>query len=208
MFKAVLNQTLSLAFRKGGGAMGALAFYVIVFTLFTFALGPEGMLRDALAVMCVALLLSSVIAVPHIFERDYEDGMLEQYLLQPIMLEVIIGAKLLGMWVVQLLPILLIAPLLCLMAGLDVAESSELLWRLFLLSPSMAAIATLTAALTIGSKRGGVLPALISLPLSIPLIIFAAGVHGNGAMLLLAAFAFASVPLTCFVSAALIRVVD
>jgi heme exporter protein B len=208
MFSAVLNQTISLAFRKGGGAMGALAFYVIVFTLFTFALGPEGMARDALAVMCVALLLSSVIAVPHIFERDYDDGMIEQYMLQPTMLELLVGAKLLATWVVQLLPILLIAPLLCLMAGLDADVSSELLWRLFLLSPSMASIATLTAALTIGSKRGGVLPALISLPLSIPLIIFAASVDGSGAVLLLAAFAFASVPLSCFVSSALIRVVD
>lgn len=208
MFSAVLKQTLSLAFRKGGGAMGGLAFYVIVFTLFTFALGPEGIARDALAVMCVALLLSSVIAVPHIFERDYDDGMLEQYLLQPIALELIVLAKLIGMWLVQILPILLVAPLLCMMAGLDAEQGGDVLWRLCLLSPSIAAIVTLTAALTIGSRRGGVLPALISLPLAIPLVIFAASVGGSGAILLLLAFACASVPLACFVSATLIKAVD
>lgn len=208
MFSLILTQTITLAFRKGGGAAGGLAFYLLVFALFTFALGPQGILRDALPVLCVALLLSSVIAIPHIFERDYDDGMLEQFQLQPIALEWVVLAKLVGLWVVQLLPIVLITPLLCIMAGVDIGQGAQITARLALLSPSVAGIAVFTAAITLGSKRGGILPALVSLPLTIPLVIFAASVNGAGAILLLTAFAFAALPLACFVGAVLVRMVD
>jgi heme exporter protein B len=205
MFNLVLTQTIKLSFRKGGGALGTLAFYLIVFTLFTFALGVEAMREYALAVMCVGLVLASVTAQPLIFERDEEEGMLEQFVLKSPALELVVLAKLIGGWIVQLLPILLLMPLFAAMAGLDGEQTKEISMRLALLSPSISAIAVLTAAFTLGSKRGGLLPALISLPLLMPIVIFASSIGGNGALLLLAAAALVSVPFSCYVSATLLR---
>ena len=205
MFNLILTQTIKLSFRKGGGAMGCLAFYIIIFTLFAFALSPEAMREYALAVMCVSLVLASVTAQPLIFEQDEEDGMIEQYILKADALEWVVLAKFLGQWVVQLLPILLTLPLLAMMAGLPAAQALETCLRMLLLSPSIVAIAVFTAALTLGSKRGGLLPALVSLPLLVPLVIFASSLEGQGAALLLAAFACVSVPFSSYVSAALLR---
>jgi len=205
MFSLVLNQTIKLAFRKGGGAMGCLAFYIIIFTLFTFALAPEAMREYALAVMCVSLVLASVTAQPLIFEADFEDGMLEQYVLKAPLLEAVVLAKLVGQWMVQLLPVLVIMPLLGVMAGLDGRYSAEIFMRMLLLSPSIAALGVMTAAFTLGSRRGGLLPALLMLPLLMPLVIFASSMGGQGAWLLLAASALVSVPFSCFVSAAILR---
>jgi len=206
MFSLMLGQTIKLAFRKGGGAFGTLAFYIIVFTLFAFALSPEAMKHYALAVMVVALVLASVTGQPLIFERDHEEGMLEQYVLKASSLEAVIFAKLVGQWVVQLLPILVTLPLLMMMAGLENKEAYDAMLRMILLSPSIAAIGVMTAAFTLGSRRGGLLPALISLPLLMPIVIFASSVGGAGAVLLLAAAALVSVPFSCFVSAAVVRI--
>lgn len=206
MFSLVLTQTIKLAFRKGGGAFGTLAFYLIVFTLFTFALSPEALKDYALAVLAVAMVLASVTAQPLIFERDYEEGMLEQYVLKSPALEVVVLAKLIGQWAVQFLPILMTMPLLTMMAGLDSEHSQEVAIRLALLSPSIAAISVLTAAFTLGDNRGGLLPALIMLPLLMPIVIFASSMSGAGALLLLAAAALASVPFCCYVGAAVLRI--
>lgn len=206
MFKLVFTQTITLAFRKGGGAWGCLAFYVIVFTLFAFALSPEAMREYALAVLVMALVLASVTAQPLIFERDEEEGMLEQYVLKSPALEGIVLAKLIGQWVVQLLPILLTLPLMTLMAGLEEEPARAVMWRMLLLSPSVAAIGVLTAAFTLGDKRGGLLPALIMLPLLMPIVIFASSIGGAGTLLLLGAAALVSVPFSCYVSAAILRI--
>ena len=204
MFGILLAQTVRLSFRKGGGAFGTLAFYIIVVTLFTFALGPEAMGRHSGAVLCVAMLLAFVTALPLMYERDYEDGTLEQFLLQPVLLEFIALAKICGQFVSVILPLIVISPLLALTAGLTAEQMTPVLLRLCLASVSITAIGSVAASLTIGARRGGLLQALIMLPLYIPVLIFAAG-GGEGAILLLTGMAFASLPLSCFVSAALIR---
>lgn len=204
MFGLILQQTVQLAFRKGGGALGTVAFYVIAMTLFTFALGPDIMTQYAGAAMAVAMLLASLIALPLIYERDYEDGTLEQLLLSPAMLEVIALAKICGQWLAIALPILIASPLIALMCNLPWEELQRSWWLLLLASPSMVAIGSIGAALTIGTKRGGLLQALIVLPLYIPLLIFAAS-GGEGAPLILAAILCASVPVSCYVSALLLR---
>ena len=207
MFFLILTQTLTLSLRKGGGALGTLGFYILVFTLFAFAMGPEGISEFALPVMCVALLLAHTLSLPLLYERDFEDGTLEQYLLAPMALELLVLAKCIGQWMVQLLPILLMLPLLGIMANVSAQTNIENCMRLLLISPSLIAIGSLTAALTLGSKRGGILPALISLPLTIPLVIFGCS-SGTGAMLMLTAFALGSVPLSCWLSAAILRMAD
>ena len=204
MFALILTQTIRLSFRKGGGAFGTLAFYIIVVTLFTFALGPEAMGRHIGAVLCVALLLSFVTSLPLMYERDFEDGTLEQFLLQPVMLELLALAKICGQFFSTVAPLIVISPLLAITAGLAPGQIWPVLLRLALASVSVAAIGSIAAALTIGARRGGLLQALIMLPLYIPVLIFAAA-GGQGSMLFLAGIACASLPLSCFVSAALIR---
>src|SRR5271154_4227021 len=127
MFLLILTQTIKLAFRKGGGGLGACAFYIIIVTLFTFALGPEGMRTHAGAAMCVALLLSTVTALPLLYERDFEDGTLEQFLLQPMLLEWLALAKICGQWLASIAPLLAVSPLLALMASLDVVQTLQVL---------------------------------------------------------------------------------
>jgi heme exporter protein B len=204
MFNLLLTQTLQLAFRKGGGTLGTVAFYVIIVTLFTLALGPEFMANHAGAVMAASMLLSSLIAMPLMFERDYEDGTLEQLLLAPAPLEIITLAKITGQWLAIAVPILLASPLVAVLAGLSFNHMSKAFLLLCLASPSMVAVSAIGAAITLGVKRGGLLQALIVLPLYIPILIFAA-TGGQGAILFLSAILCASIPLSCYVTAALIR---
>lgn len=208
MFSLILKQTITHAFRKGGGAMGTAAFYIIIVTLFTFALSPETMAHYAGAVMAAAMLLSSLIALPLFYERDFEDGTLEQYLVQPVMLELLVLAKIAGGWLAIALPILMVSPLLAMFSGLAFEQAQSALLSLLLASPSIVAVGSLAAALTIGVKRGGLLQALIILPLYMPILIFAASAGGQGATLFLTAILLASLPLSCFVSAWLIRAAE
>lgn len=205
MFGLILTQTVMHAFRKGGGALGTAAFYIIIVTLFTFALSPETMAQYAGAVMAAAMLLASLIALPLFYERDYEDGTLEQYLLQPVMLELLVLAKIAGTWLAIALPIVIVSPLLAMSSGLTSEQTQTALTSLLLASPSIVALGSIAASLTIGVRRGGLLQALIILPLYIPILIFATSIGGQGAPLFLAAMLLASLPLSCFVSAWLIR---
>lgn len=204
-FWLVLTQTVQLAFRKGGGGFGTMAFYIIVVTLFTFALGPEPMREHASAVMCVALLLSVVTALPLFYERDFEDGTLEQYLLQPAMLEILVLAKICGQWLACIVPILLVSPLLAVMANLDGGQIAHAVVLLVLASPTVVALGSVAAALTLGSRRGGLLQSLVVMPLYIPVLIFTTAGAEGGAWFL-AGMLFAALPLSCYVSAALIRI--
>ena len=209
-FFLILKQTVQLAFRKGGGAFGTVACYVIIVTLFTFALGSESMQEHAGAAMCIGLLLSIVTSLPLFYERDHEEGTLEQFLLLPVMLELLVLAKLIGQWLASIAPILLISPLLAVMANLDGVHIQQAMIMLMLASPTIVSIASIGGALTLGSRRGGLLQALIVMPLYIPVLIFAGTSPDfsgeRGAIFLLSGMMFAFVPLSCFVSAALIRI--
>lgn len=206
MFSLMLKQTVSLAFRKGGGAFGACAFYIIIVVLFTFALGPEAMAANAGAVMCVGLLLASVSTLPLFYERDHEDGMLEQLLLQPVVLEWLVFAKIAGQWISSVLPMLVVSPLLAVTANLDSGQTWHAMGMLLLASPTVVALGSIAAALTLGSKRGGLLQALVVMPLYVPVLIFAASSGEQGALWFLTGMLLGSLPVSCFVSAALIRV--
>lgn len=204
-FWLILTQTLTHAFRKGGGALGTVAFYVIIVTLFTFALGPDTMAMHAGAVMAAAMLLASLIALPLMYERDHEDGTLEQLLLAPVTLELLVLAKIAGTWLAIAIPMLLVSPLVAALYGLSLPDIQAIWVQLLLASPSMIAVGSVGAALTIGARRGGLLQALIVLPLYIPLLIFAASGDGPETAVLLTAISCASVPLSCLISAALLR---
>lgn len=205
MFLLILTQSLLQSFRRGGGAFGACAFYIIIVTLFAFALSPETLSKHAGAVMCVAMLLSTITAMPLLFERDYEDGTLEQYLLWPVALELLMLAKIAGQWLAVTLPIIIISPLVAMFSGLEVPVAIQAMLQLFLASFSMIAVSSIASALTLGAKRGGLLQALITLPLYVPILIFAASGGGAGALMFLGAIALISIPLACIVCSTILR---
>lgn len=209
IFLLIITQSLKLSFRKGGGALGACAFYIIVVTLFTFAIGPQAIKQYAAAVMCISMLLATITTLPLLFERDYEDGTLEQFLLQPVLLELLVFAKICGQWCSHIIPILAVSPLLAVMADLSFEQTLHTMLILLLASPTMVALGAIGAALTIGSKRGGLLQALVVMPLYIPALIFASAGEQSGGqegILFLGGMLCASLPLACYTSCALIRV--
>ncbi|MCE2926838.1 MAG: heme exporter protein CcmB [Rickettsiales bacterium] len=208
MFQLVLSQSISQSFRRGGGAFGACAFYIIIVTLFAFALSPDTLSKHAGAVMCVAMLLASITAMPLLFERDHEDGTLEQYLLWPVALELLMLAKIAGQWIAVTLPILLASPLMAMFAGLEFETALSAMLQLLLASFSMIAVGSIAAALTLGARRGGLLQALITLPLYVPILIFASASSGAGILLFLSAMALVLWPLSCFVCGAILRIVS
>ncbi|MDX1655254.1 MAG: heme exporter protein CcmB [Candidatus Competibacteraceae bacterium] len=173
----LLRRDLLLAMRNRAELLNPLVFFVIVVTLFPLGVGasPQLLARMAPGVLWVAALLASLLALDHLFRADYDDGALEQLLLSPHPLAVLVFAKILAHWLVTGLPLLLLSPLLGVMLSLPVPAMGALMATLALGTPILSLIGAIGAALTVGLRRGGVLLSLLILPLYIPVLIFAAG---------------------------------
>lgn len=202
----LFKRNILLAARRGGGTWATLAFCLIVFCVFAFSLGPEALAANAARVLAVSVLLACFAALPNLFERDAEDGTLEQYLVQPRALEWLMLAKLSAFWLTSALPLILLSPLLALMGGLSAEDAARLAFALLLATPALCALGAGGAALTLGLRRGGITGALIVLPLYIPPLIFCVmAMENDAAWLLLAGIALTSVPVACLLCAVLVR---
>lgn len=173
MLIPVLERELRLAMRRPADALGGLAFFIMVGSLFPLALGPDSALLRQIApgVVWVAALLAVLLGQHRLFESDYADGCLEQWALARSPLPLLIGLKVLAQWLVGVLPMLLATPLLGWQYGLDSGVIAVLLCSLALGTPSLCVLAALGAALTLG-VRGQLLLTLVVLPLSVPILIF------------------------------------
>lgn len=173
-FTAVLKRDLLLAVRRRGDWLNPLAFFVIVVTLFPLGVGPDSdLLREiAPGVIWVAALLATLLALDGLFRADFEDGSLEQLLLCPQPLSVLVLAKVLAHWLVTGLPLLCLSPLLAVIMQMPTRAFPALLVSLMLGTLTLSLIGAIGAALTVGLRRGGVLLALLVLPLFIPVLIF------------------------------------
>lgn len=173
MLRAVYARELKLAARRPSDALGGLFFFVLVGSLFPLALGPDAPLLKQIApgIVWVAALLAVLLGQHRLFESDMADGSLEQWLLAPASLSLLVGLKVATHWLLGVLPLLLVAPLLGWQYGLDGAVVGILLASLALGTPSLCLLAALGAALTLG-VRGQLLLALVVLPLSVPILIF------------------------------------
>lgn len=176
-FLTLLMRDLTLAMRRRSDMLTTLFFFVIVVTLFPLGIGPElDTLRlIAPGVFWVAALLASMLALERLFAVDYQDGSLEQMLLTPQPLSILVIAKVVAHWLVTGVPLVLLSPLL----GLQYDLSAQTLWVLMLTlllgTPALSLIGAIGAALTLGIRGGGVLVSLLVLPLYIPILIFGAG---------------------------------
>ncbi len=174
--RATMRDT-RLVFRAKGEVIQALVFFVVVVSLFPLAVGPEAALlkRIAPGVVWVAALLSVLLTLPRLFAHDYQDGTLEQLMLSPFPLPLIVAGKMVAHWLASGLPLAIIAPLLGLQFGLDGRELGVLVASLILGTPILSMLGAIGAALTLGVRGGSVLVALLILPLYIPVLIFGAG---------------------------------
>jgi heme exporter protein B len=173
----VVVHDVRLAIRQGMDSLTAVVFFVLACVLFPLGVGPEPqtLTRIAPGILCVAALLAGMLSLERLFQADYEDGSLEQLALSSLPLPLVVLAKVLAHWLTTGLPLLAAAPLLAVMLQIETRALPALLAALALATPSLSLIGAVGAALVLGARRGGVLLALLILPLYIPLLIFAAG---------------------------------
>src|SRR6185312_15345075 len=174
--RTVVHRDLLLALRRRSDVGTALLFFVIVASLFPLGVGAEPNLLRAIApgVIWVAALLSSMLSLGRLFAADYADGTLEQMLLAAAPLGVVV-AKTFAHWLVSGLPLVAIAPLIALQYDLAPGLYGVLALSLLLGTPVLSLIGAIGAALTLGLRGGGVLLALLVLPLYVPVLILGAG---------------------------------
>ena len=175
--RTLVRRDLILALRRRSDVGTALLFFVIVASLFPLGVGAEPNLLRAIApgVIWVAALLSSMLSLARLFAADYADGTLEQMLLAAAPLGVVVAAKTFAHWLVSGLPLVAIAPLIALQYDLAPALYGVLALSLLLGTPVLSLIGAIGAALTLGLRGGGVLLALLVLPLYVPVLILGAG---------------------------------
>jgi heme exporter protein B len=174
---ALLRRDLVLAWRRRGDIAMPVLYALIVATLFPFALGPEEALLQRIAggIVLVTVLLAMLLALDAMFRSDIDDGSLEQLVLAPQPLALMLGMKILAHWIATALPLIVIAPLLAGMLHLPAAAMPVLLLALLLATPLLSLLGAILVALTAGTRRSGMLLALMLLPLCVPVVIFAAG---------------------------------
>ncbi len=175
--KLIIRRDLLLAFRQRNDLVNPLFFFIMVVTLFPLGLGPEpGMLeRIGPGVLWIAALLSTLLSVDSLFRQDHEDGSLELLLQSPHPFFLIVLGKVAVHWLVSAVPLILISPFLAAMLFLDAQATWVLVLSLLLGTPVLSMVSAIGAALTVGLRKGGVLVAIIALPLYIPVLIFGTG---------------------------------
>ncbi|ERL97246.1 heme exporter protein CcmB [Rhodobacteraceae bacterium HIMB11] len=213
---ALLLRDIRLAMRAGGGFGLSLAFFLIVVVLVPFGVGPEMGLLSKIApgILWVGALLACLLSLDRIFALDFEDGTLDLLATAPLPLEAVVSVKSLAHWITTGLPLVLAAPVLGVLLGLQSDAFYWIVLSLLLGTPALSVIGTFGAALTVGLKRGGLLLSLLVLPLYVPTLIFGAELARRGIagmdvgtlMSLLLGITFASIALLPFASAAVLKV--
>jgi heme exporter protein B len=214
--RCIVHRDLLLALRRRSDVGTALLFFVIVASLFPLGVGAEPELLRAIGpgVIWVAALLSTLLSLGRLFSADYADGTLEQMLLGAAPLGVVAAAKGLAHWLVAGLPLVIIAPLLALQYDLPRALYGVLVLSLLLGTPVLSLIGAIGAALTLGLRGGGVLLALLVLPLYVPVLILgagsvdmaAAGLAPDGQLLLLSALLILAAAFAPWATGAALRI--
>jgi heme exporter protein B len=173
----VVRRDLLLAMRRKSEALAPVFFFVVVASLFPLGIGPEPDLlrRIGPGVLWVGALLAQLLALGRLFAADHDDGTLEQMALSPEPFVVLVLAKVAAHWLVAGLPLVAAAPVLALQYGLPADTIAVLVASLVLGTPVLSLVGAIGAALTLGVRGGGLLVALLVLPLYVPALVFGAG---------------------------------
>ncbi|WP_260259438.1 heme exporter protein CcmB [Vibrio intestinalis] len=213
---SIVRRELLIAFRRQADIFNPLWFFIIVITLFPLSIGPEPNLltRIAAGIVWVAALLSALLSLERLFRDDFQDGALEQMMLMPVPLSVVVISKVAAHWLLTGLPLILISPLLAVLLSLDFNTWLAVVLTLLVGTPTLSFIGAIGVALTVGLQKGGVLLSLLVLPLYIPILIFATsaidaaslGMGYSGQLAILGAMFMAALTLTPFAISAALRV--
>ena len=173
-FLELARRDLSIAWKEGGTIGVALGFYLVVVTLLPLGIGPDLNLlrRIAPGVLWVALLLAALLSLGRMFETDLEDGSLEVLATGPLPLEAVAAAKSLAHWLTTGVPLTGLAPLLGLLLDIEPETYGVLTLSMLAGTPAVSSLGAVGAALTLRTRRGGLLLALLMLPLFVPTLVF------------------------------------
>ncbi len=213
---ALFLREMRLAARIGGGAMMGLVFFLILVTIVPFAIGPDLNLLSRIgpAILWIAALLATQLGSDRLFQADQEDGALDAMRMAGHPLELVVAVKCLAHWTATCLPLIVATPLFGLMLALDAMALAGVTATLLAGTPALTFISAIGAALTASLRRGGLLAAILILPLTIPVLIFgvsAANAASGGTIpfatpfMILLALTLASIALAPFAAAAAIR---
>jgi heme exporter protein B len=171
---ALLLRDMRLAVRVGGGALIGVLFFLIVVTLTPFAIGPDLALlgRIGPAILWIGALLATLLALDRLLAMDYEDGSLDLILIARVPLELALAAKAVAHWLTTGLPLVVATPLLGLLLNLEAKATGAVALTLLAGTPALTFIGLIGAALTVALRRGGLLLAILVLPLTVPVLIF------------------------------------
>jgi heme exporter protein B len=209
----VFLRDVTLARRIGGGGVLGLVFFLSLVTVVPFAIGPDLRLLSRIgpAILWIAALLASLLGLDRLFQADHEDGSLDQMLLSPTPLELIVLVKCMAHWFVTGLPLVLLSPLFGLMLDLDGSALRAVAATLLVGTPTFTFLGAIGAALTVTLRRGGLLLSILVVPLAVPVLIFGVSAAQSGTapvltpFLVLCALGLASVALAPIAAAAALR---
>jgi heme exporter protein B len=171
---ALLVRDIRLAMRVGGGALIGVLFFLIVVTLMPFAIGPDLALlaRIGPAILWLGALLASLLALDRLIAADHEDGSLDLLLTARVPIELAVAVKAVAHWLTTGLPLVVAAPVLGLLLNLDPQATGAVALTLLVGTPALTFIGLIGAALAAALRRGGLLLAVLVLPLTVPVLIF------------------------------------
>jgi heme exporter protein B len=171
---SLLLRDMRIAVRVGGGALMGALFFLIVVTMMPFAIGPDLKLlaRIGPAILWLGALLASLLALDRLFAADYEDGSLDLLMTGATPLELTVAMKAIAHWLTTCLPLVVIAPLLGLMLNIELRAMGAVALTLLAGTPALTFIGLIGAALSVTLRRGGLLLAVLVLPLTVPVLIF------------------------------------
>lgn len=173
-FQELMRRELTVALRDGGSVGTVLGFYAIAVAMMPIAVGPDLKLLSRIApgVLWISLLLAALLSLGRLFERDVEDGTLDLYAMSAVPLELVAMAKGLGHWLTTCLPLTLLTPVLGLFLNVNFAAVPMIIVTMLVGTVAVSFFGSIAAALTLRSKRGGVLVALLVLPIYVPTLIY------------------------------------
>ena len=211
----LVQRDLLMAWRRSSDIFSVVMFFVLAVVLFPLGVGPEldTLRKIAPGIIWVAALLAAMLSLDQLFQSDADDGSLDLLLLAPIPLETIVIAKCCAHWMVTGLPLILVAPILGILLNLPLSGFAVMIITLVISTPTISLLGSVGAALTIGARRGGVLVALLILPLLTPILIMSAnavdlalvGLNYTPLIALLGAFFLICLVICPFVAAAALR---
>ena len=211
----LVQRDLLMAWRRSSDIFSVVMFFVLAVVLFPLGVGPEldTLRKIAPGIIWVAALLAAMLSLDQLFQSDADDGSLDLLVLAPIPLETIVIAKCCAHWMVTGLPLILVTPILGILLNLPLSGFAVMMVTLIISTPTISLLGSVGAALTIGARRGGVLVALLILPLLTPILIMSAnavdlalvGLNYTPLIALLGAFFLICLVVCPFVAAAALR---